>query len=64
MNDWLAPPSAAVLRVGPHPKLVGRVGLEVVDDRVAAGAGLVGPFPVPLAVTHRVVTATEQEGPS
>jgi hypothetical protein len=60
VEDWLAPYSAAFLVVGSDTKLIGRVGLKAVNDRVACGARLVGPLPVPLTVAHRVVPASTQ----
>lgn len=60
MDNWLAPHSAAFLVVGSDTKLVGRVGLQVIDDHVAGGAGLLSPLPVPLTVTHCVVPGSTQ----
>lgn len=54
VDDRFAPHAPAVVLVGPHAKLVGRVGLQVVDDRVAGGAGLIDPLPVPLSVADGV----------
>lgn len=56
MNDRLAPHSSAVLGVGLDAELIDCVGLQVVNDRVASRAGLVVPLPVPLTITHRVVS--------
>lgn len=61
MNDRLAPHPRRVFGAGLDAELVHRVGLQVVDDRVAGRAGLVVPLPVPLAITHRVVSETETE---
>lgn len=55
VNDWFAPRAPAVVLVGADAKLIGRVGLQVVDDCVAGGAGLVDPLPVPLPVADGVV---------
>lgn len=43
-----APQTAALVLVGTDAKLVWRVGLQVVNDRVAGGTRLVDPLPVPL----------------
>lgn len=55
MNDRLAPCAPTVIFVGADAKLIWRVGLQVVDDCVAGGAGLVDPFPVPLPVADGVI---------
>ena len=55
VDDRLAPRAGPIGPVGLHAKLIGCVGFEVIDDRVAGGAGLVVPLPVSLAVTHRVM---------
>lgn len=55
MNDRLAPCAPTVFFVGADSKLVWRVGLQIVDDRVAGGAGLVDPLPVPLPVADCVI---------
>lgn len=54
MDDRFTPHAAAVVLVGPDAKLVGRVGFQVVDDRVAGRAGLIDPLPVPLPVADGV----------
>lgn len=56
MNNWFAPHSVAIFRAGLDTKLIDCVGLQVVNDRVARWAGLVVPLPVPLTITHRVVS--------
>lgn len=56
VDDRLAPHSSAILGVGLHAELVDCVGPQVVNDRVAGRAGLVVPLPVPLTITHRVVS--------
>lgn len=55
VNDRFAPRAPAVVLVGANAKLIGRVRLQVVDDCVAGGAGLVDPLPVPLPVADGVV---------
>lgn len=55
VNDRLAPHAAAVILVGADPKLVRRVGLEVVNHSVTGRAGLVIPLTVPLSVADCVV---------
>lgn len=60
MNDRLAPHSRAVLGGGLNTELINRVGPQVVDDRVAGGAGLIVPLPAPLAVTHGVVSERDE----
>lgn len=60
MDDWLAPHAPAVVLVGPHAELVGRIGLQVVDDRVAGRAGLIDPLPVPLSVADGVEPEARQ----
>lgn len=60
MDDRFAPHAAAFVLVGADPKLIGRVGFQVVDDCVAGWAGLVDPLPVPLSVADSV-KAVEKE---
>lgn len=60
VDDRFAPHAAAVVLVGADPKLVGRVGFQVVDDCVAGRAGLVDPLPVSLSVADGV-KAVEKE---
>lgn len=55
VDDWFTPRAPAVVLVGADAELVGRVGLQVVDDRVAGGAGLIDPLPVPLPVADGVI---------
>ncbi len=62
VDDRFAPHAAAVVLVGPDAKLVGCVGLQVVDDRVAGGACLVDPLPVPLPVADGVEPDGVEEG--
>lgn len=59
VDDWLAPQSSAILRVGLDTKLIDCVGPQIVNDRVTSWAGLVVPLPVPLSITHRVVSETK-----
>lgn len=54
MDDWFAPHATAVVLVGADAELVGRVGFQVVDDRVTGWAGLIDPLPVPLPVANGV----------
>lgn len=61
VNDRLAPCAATVIFVGADTKLIWRVGLQVVDDRVAGGAGLVDPFPVPLPVADGVIPVGDRK---
>lgn len=56
MNDRLAPLSSAIFRAGLDTKLIDGVGLQVVNDCVTGWAGLVVPLPVPLTITHCVVS--------
>lgn len=46
VDDGRCPVPDPFVCVGAHLKLIGRVGLQVLDDRGAAGAGLVLPLPV------------------
>ena len=62
MDDWLAPGARPVRPIGLHTKLIGCVGFEVIDDRVAGGAGLVVPLPVSLTITHRVMPDMGRHG--
>lgn len=57
MDDRFAPHAATVVLVRSDAELVGRVGFQVVDDRVAGRAGLVIPLPVPLPVADGVKPA-------
>lgn len=54
VDHRFAPCAPAVILVGANPKLVGGVGLQVVDDGFAGWAGLVDPVPVPLSVADGV----------
>lgn len=54
VDDRFAPSAPAVVLVGADAELVRRVGLQVVDDRVAGRAGLVDPLPVSLSVADGV----------
>lgn len=60
VNDRFAPRAPAVVLVGADAKLVGRVGLQVVNDCVTGGASLVDPLPVSLPVADGVVPAHNQ----
>lgn len=59
MNDRLAPGSGSVLGAGLDIELIHCVGLQIVNDGVARRAGLVVPLPVPLPITHCVVSAAK-----
>lgn len=61
VNDRLAPHASAILRAGLDAELIDRVGLQIVNDRVASRAGLVVPLPAPLTVTHCVVSEPKTE---
>lgn len=61
VNDWFAPRAPAVVLVWADAKLIGRVGLQVVNDCVAGGAGLVDPLPVPLPVADGVVPEGDEK---
>lgn len=58
VDDWFAPRAPAVVFVGPHAKLVGGVGFQVIDDGFTGWAGLVDPLPVPLSVAYGVEPET------
>lgn len=60
VDDRFAPRAPAVVFVGAHAKLVGGVGLQVVDDGFAGWAGLVDPLPVPLSVADGVEPETKK----
>lgn len=62
MEDRFAPDAAAVVHVGADAELVGRVGLQVVDDGVTGGAGLIVPLPVPLPVADGVEANGQKDG--
>lgn len=55
VDDRLAPCAPTVIFVGADAKLIWRVGLQIVNDRVAGRAGLVDPLPVPLPVADGVI---------
>lgn len=57
VDERFAPRAAALVLVGSNPELVRRVGLQVVDDRVAGRARLVVPLPAPLPVPDGVEPA-------
>lgn len=61
MNDRHAPRSTAILRVGLDPKLIGCVGLQVVNDGVTGRTGLIVPLLAPLTVAHGVVSEPKTE---
>lgn len=60
VDDRFTPRAPTVVFVGADPKLVGGVGLQVVDDCFAGWAGLVDPLPVPLSVADGVEPGTRR----
>jgi len=55
VDHWLAPHSTTVVFVGSDAEFIGCVGLEVVDNSIRGGAGLVDPLPVPFSIADGVM---------
>lgn len=60
MSDRLAPNPAAIFGVGLHAKLIDRVWLQIINDRVTGVARLIVPLPVPLTITNHIVPEPKQ----